>query len=636
MSSASSASSASIAIRASAAYSVDDTGVEHEAPERHESEFARALEADFKRRALALSAAQQDDEDVVDDNNNGGSGVGGVGDAFGVDGESSATTTKKASSKKADADATEKQWFEIYQNLTHARGEIGQAHTLIETLIQRRFLTALQLPTMPPTADLVAQQRRIAVQAKREQLNSAATKIFVHCESLRSQLVADRVYFSQLRQLCQRWRLVLADNGTLMFDYVPLLTAALDVSSVHERAVCVRVQNGNVALRLPPMRVLALGRRVGVYCGARRIAFVDGPIAPPPSRAAGEPHGVEHCDDLLVRARQSVWLERMFVQLVREAAVLPTDVAYLAEDRRESEHRAVCVVLSLADDAKPLVISFQLEPIDDASESGDVAMANVRKRRFAADGNDDENKNDAGDDANDAATNDTALVALASVLDSTLSRLCDGVQRQHCRRLALWNAAESAAPLPSTDEDKRVEQWLTSDDEGDAKPKILPVAHGLGGATTRAKFHAYFGDAAALPTSDTAVSLVKATRILYAQCRSEAVVRGALVRLQELVFGTALRWEWQSGGSPFECQCIIHLGESLLDTVELIDGDVRAHKARVPAACFGTVQQLQFVLRDHATVIERWLKDRSTAEKNQIASRIGAATLDAVVAIVDV
>jgi hypothetical protein len=367
------------------------------------------------------------------------------------------------------------------------------------------------------------------------------------------------------------------------------------------------------------------------------LRFIDGPIAPPPSRAAGEPHGVEHCDDLLVRARQSVWLERMFVQLVREAAVLPTDVAYLAEDRRESEHRAVCIALSLADDAKPLVISFQLEPVDAASDSDDVAMTNVRKRRFAADGNDgDDNNNDAGDDVNDATPLDTALLALASILDSTLSRLCDGVQRQHCRRLARWNAAESAAPLPSSDDDKRVAQWLASDDEGDAKPKVLPVPYGLGGTTTRAKFHAYFGDAAALPTSESAVSLVKATRLLYAQCRSEAVVRGALTCLQELVFGAALRSEWQSGGSPFESQCIVYVGDSLLDTIEVIDGEVRAQKTRVPLACFGTVQQIQFVLRDHATVIERWLNDRSAAEKHQIASRIGAASLDSVIASVDV
>jgi hypothetical protein len=44
---------ASISVRAPGVYSVDDAGIEHEAPERHESEFARALEADFKRRALA-------------------------------------------------------------------------------------------------------------------------------------------------------------------------------------------------------------------------------------------------------------------------------------------------------------------------------------------------------------------------------------------------------------------------------------------------------------------------------------------------------------------------------------------------------------------------------------------------------
>jgi hypothetical protein len=47
---------ASISLRAPTVYSVDDAGVEHEAPERHESEFARALEADFKRRALAQPA----------------------------------------------------------------------------------------------------------------------------------------------------------------------------------------------------------------------------------------------------------------------------------------------------------------------------------------------------------------------------------------------------------------------------------------------------------------------------------------------------------------------------------------------------------------------------------------------------
>jgi hypothetical protein len=295
---------ASISLRARAAYSVDDAGVEHDAPERSESEFARALEADFKQRAQLLheraSAGAADAADVVGDNNS--ADVGGD------------ESKHKSAAARTDADATEKQWFEIYQNLTNARGEIDQARSLIEALAARRFFEAPQLPTMPASAESAAQQRRIAVQAKREQLNSAATKIFVHCESLRAQLAADRVYFSQLRQLCQRWRLVLADNGTLMFDYVPLLTAARDLTTALERAVCVRVQDGNVALRLPAMRALALGRRIGVYCGARRIASVQGPIAVPPRRAA-EPHGVEHCDELLVRARQSVWLERMFLQL---------------------------------------------------------------------------------------------------------------------------------------------------------------------------------------------------------------------------------------------------------------------------------------------------------------------------------
>jgi hypothetical protein len=406
------------------------------------------------------------------------------------------------------------------------------------------------------------------------------------------------------------------------------LTAARDVSSALERAVCVRVQDGNVALRLPAMRALALGRRIAVYCGTRRIALVQGPIGVPPRRlASAEPHGVEHCDDLLVRARQSVWLERMFLQLVREASAFPTDVAFLAEDRRESEHRAVCIVLSFADDAKPLTLSFELEPgVEGDSESDGASTTNARKRRFDDAG---------GDDDNNDASNDSSLVALASILDNTLSRLCHGVQRQHCRQLARWHA-ESSAPLSAEDEDTRVAQWLASDDESDTTPKALPVAFAAGGRRLRAKFATYFANEEETIGDDVPVSLVKAVRLLYAQCRSEAVVRSAFSRLQELVFGDALLCEWQSGASPFESKCIVSLQGVVLDVLELIDGKLQALNQSVPRTLVGTVQKLRFVLHHNSSAFERWLQERSAAEKQQLASRIGAASLDAILAVVDI
>jgi hypothetical protein len=319
---------------------------------------------------------------------------------------------------------------------------------------------------------MLAQQRRIAVQAKREQLHSAATKIFVHCQSLRSQLAADRVFYGQLQRLCTRWRLVLADNGSLMFDYVPLLTAARDSSSLLERAVCVRVEDGNVALRLPPARALALGRRISVSYGARRLALLNGPIAVV-QQAPAEAHGVAFCDYLLECGRHSVWLERVFHQLLRESAVFATDVAYLADDHRESEQRAVCIALSFGIGERPLSLAFQLESAADANAENEHAAAS-RKRRWAESTG---GTADGGSVASLDAVDEEALAATCAVLDDVLGRLCMGMQRMHRQQLASasFDASSSASAF---DVDTRVAKWIANDDDADAKAKPTPSAGG--------------------------------------------------------------------------------------------------------------------------------------------------------------
>jgi hypothetical protein len=81
------------------------------------------------------------------------------------------------------------------------------------------------------------------------------------------------------------------------------------------------------------------------------------------------------------------------------------------------------------------------------------STTNARKRRF----------DDAGGavDDNDASNDGCAGGVGADFGQHTLSRLCHGVQRQLCRQLARWHAADSSAQTPAADgEDTRVAQWL--------------------------------------------------------------------------------------------------------------------------------------------------------------------------------
>jgi hypothetical protein len=585
--------SVAIAVRPIDVYAVDESAVEHDAPARRESEFARALEADFRRRI-----AMKSDDDDDDDNNDNDS----VAAATSSSGAAAATATSSSAQQRADE--TEKQWFEIYQNLKHARGEVEQAGALVEALLARRHLTALHVPTAPPSADMLAQQRRIAVQAKREQLHSAATKIFVHCQSLRSQLAADRVFYGQLQRLCTRWRLVLADNGSLMFDYVPLLTAARDSSSLLERAVCVRVEDGNVALRLPPARALALGRRISVSYGARRLALLNGPIAVA-QQAPAEAHGVAFCDYLLERGRHSVWLERVFHQLLRESAVLATDVAYLADDHRESEQRAVCIALSLGIGDRPLSLAFQLESAADASAEHELAAAS-RKRRWAESTG---GAADGGSAASLDAVDEEALAATCAVLDDVLGRLCMGMQRMHRQQLASasFDASSSASAF---DIDTRVAKWIANDEDADAKAKPTPSAGGPlsdASARRRSKLSAFFAaadaaSASTAPNDAPPVSLIESIRTLFRQCRCEAGARTALARLAP-AFGSALACAW-SRTSPFdsECRVVVH-GHDVFSLV-VVDGTATVAGTPVAGDVLDPPRLIHLALRQHAAKIE--------------------------------
>jgi hypothetical protein len=132
---------------------------------------------------------------------------------------------------------------------------------------------------------------------------------------------------------------------------------------------------------------LALGRRIGVYCGTRRIALGAGTdwraaaSRSPPSRTASSTATTCWC------ARASrCGSSACFCSWCAKAAAFPTDVAFLAEDRRESEHRAVCIVLSFADDASRshsrLSSSLALMATAKSDDSGDdeCAQASLRRR----------------------------------------------------------------------------------------------------------------------------------------------------------------------------------------------------------------------------------------------------------------
>jgi hypothetical protein len=74
----------------------------------------------------------------------------------------------------------------------------------------------------------------------------------------------------------------------------------------------------------------------------------------------------------------------------------------------------------------------------------------------------------------------------------------------------------------------------------------------------------------------------------------------------------------------------------VLDTLELIDGKLQAQSVTVARTLTGTAQQIRFVLHHHSPAIERWLHGQSAAEQQQLATRIGVASLDAILGVVDI
>jgi hypothetical protein len=417
-----------------------------------------------------------------------------------------------------------KQWFEIYQNLTNARGEIEQAHFLIETL-------RASLPAGAAVAHNAGHSRFLGATASHCCASETRTVEFGRNKDFRALRVAPLAVGRRSRLLSvscgscvSAGDLVLADNGTLMFDYVP--SAHCGARSHHgarARRLCARAGRQCRAASAGDARAGARSSHRcllwhATHCAGAGTDWRAAASRSPPSRTASSTATICWCARVSRCGSSACFCSwcarrppfrpmwRFWPRIVARASIVPSALCS-ALPTMQSRSR------SRLNSSPALKATVSPTDVDDECAQTSLRRRWRRRRRTTM------------------HPTTAALVALASILDNTLSRLCDGVQRQHCRQLARWHA-ESSAPLSAEDEDTRVAQWLASDDESDAAtPKALPVAFAAGGRRLRAKFATYFADEEETTSDDVPVSLVKAVRLLYAQCRSEAVVRSAFSRL---------------------------------------------------------------------------------------------------------
>lgn len=269
-----------------------------------ESQYEAALHSDHLRREKFRTQKERRSEAATTSTGNDGN-----------DDNDAATMPMTTTMAKQTTSESDNSWKNIHDSLTLARMEIVKAAQLLEVVRQKQVVAdAVAMPSA--SREHVETQQRIATYSKADALQRAASKMYARITGLGEQLAADRVFFAQVEAVARRWRLELpAVSAALLFDYAPMFTANCDAYADSERAVCVRTRDGELCLRLPPMRWLTINHVIGVYLGTKRICVIEGPVKSVSPTSASVSFGADYCDALLQRAYKSVWIERIFMQV---------------------------------------------------------------------------------------------------------------------------------------------------------------------------------------------------------------------------------------------------------------------------------------------------------------------------------
>ena len=288
--------------------------------------FSAALVSDFenyKKEKETEKQKKNNDSMNIDNNNNNNNDVNNNNsnnDNSNDKNKDEKIKNEKLENNSDDDNDDDDDWLKVHNNLLQSRVELEHGIAFLDTLRQQYGLACEKQPLEQQAESTLEQNQRISLVMKSQKLASVAAKLYGNVSVLQSQLDIDRVYFEQLSMLSKTWRLYRVPSATapakheLVFDYVPSLTVIGDKAALNERATCVCLPDGTLALRLQPHRAAALGASIAVYDHRQqRVATLYGPIEAESADTVATPGGgVEFCDALLQRARQSFWLEKTF------------------------------------------------------------------------------------------------------------------------------------------------------------------------------------------------------------------------------------------------------------------------------------------------------------------------------------